>query len=56
MRAMTRIRWLGLAVILVILAAASFNRLASPWNVALAGLALVLGCVALAQEVRRARS
>jgi hypothetical protein len=56
MRAMMRIRWLGLAVVLVILSAASFNRLPSPWNVALAVLALLLGCVALVQEVRRARS
>ena len=55
MRAM-RVRWLGLAVVVTILAGIGANRLAEPWNYLLLGMALALGCLALVQEVRRARS
>jgi len=50
------VRWLGLAVIVMILAGVSADRLAAPWNYLLLGLSIVLSCVALVQEVRRARS
>ena len=52
---MRNIRWLGLAVILTIVAGFSSSRLPSPWGGLVLGLALALSCVALVQEVRRAR-
>jgi hypothetical protein len=53
---MKKIRWLGPAVIVTIAAVFGLYRLDAPWSDLLIGLALLLGCVALFQEVRRSRA
>jgi hypothetical protein len=53
---MKRVRWLGLAVIATIVAVFGLYRLDPPWSDLLIGLALLLSCVSLFQEVRRRRA